>query len=260
MDLDAAANGYIVAYPRGLHVDLASGENLGLLDQVQRFWYVDPGPNGEVYNTHPSVENVDDVGFVSALLDDVESRFSVDPLRVFATGFSNGGVLGHFLACELSTRIAAIAPVSGPVWADPAACEPERPVSVLHFHGTADICAPYDGGGSECEGGAVGEGRIFMSAQDSIDMWREKNGCSTDSDPQSTIYGDDDEVNCQSFGPCSEGTDVVLCSIEGGDHAWPGGSPYYLPLEAGGHWFSTTDVSANELMWQFFVQHPMASP
>jgi polyhydroxybutyrate depolymerase len=88
-----------------------------------------------------AVENqVDDVGFVRALLDDLEKVVTVDPSRVYATGISNGAIMAYRLASELSDRIAAVAPVAGPMGT--ATCSPRRPVSVMHFHGTDDQFAP----------------------------------------------------------------------------------------------------------------------
>jgi poly(3-hydroxybutyrate) depolymerase len=99
--------------------------------------------------------NVDDVGFVRMMIDSIEAQTCIDPKRVFATGFSNGGMLSHRLACQLSDRIASIVAVSGGSGATdydmtpPETlfdCTPGRPVPVLHIHGTQDACYPFDGG------------------------------------------------------------------------------------------------------------------
>src|SRR5262249_57738455 len=86
---------------------------------------------------------VDDVGFVGAILDKLQADVCVDTGRIYATGMSNGGFLSHRLACELSNRIAAVAPVAG-VLGVPT-CTPARPISVMHFHGTSDQLVPYNG-------------------------------------------------------------------------------------------------------------------
>ena len=99
--------------------------------------------------------NVDDVGFVRAMIDTITQQVCVDPKRIFATGFSNGGMLAHRLACELSDKIAAIAAVSGGIGdvdlrqdagGDAVPVQPGRQVPVLHIHGTQDACYPFDGG------------------------------------------------------------------------------------------------------------------
>ena len=87
---------------------------------------------------------VDDVGFTRALLDDLAKVVNVDAKRVFATGISNGGIMCYRLASELSDRIAAIAPVAGTMGTK--TCNPKRPVSVMHFHGTDDKFLPFKGG------------------------------------------------------------------------------------------------------------------
>jgi polyhydroxybutyrate depolymerase len=86
----------------------------------------------------------DDVGFIKALLQVLPSRMCIDPSRIYATGVSNGGGFAARLGCELSSQIAAIAPVAGGYRSlDP--CHPDRPVAVLEIHGTADTVVPYDG-------------------------------------------------------------------------------------------------------------------
>ena len=89
-------------------------------------------------------QRVDDVAFIDAVLDDLANVVNVDTKRVYATGISNGAIMAYRLASELSERIAAIAPVAGPMGT--ATCSPRRAVSVLHFHGTDDQFAPFNGG------------------------------------------------------------------------------------------------------------------
>ena len=92
----------------------------------------------------PNPNDVDDVKFTRALLDDLPKVVTADSKRVYATGISNGGILCYRLASELSDRVAAIAPVSGTMGM--ASCHPQRPVSVMHFHGTDDRFVPFNGG------------------------------------------------------------------------------------------------------------------
>ncbi len=87
---------------------------------------------------------IDDVAFTRLVLDDLERIANVDRWRVFATGMSNGAMMCYRLAAELSNRIAAIAPVAGPMGTKD--CQPVRAVSVMHFHGDADEFAPFKGG------------------------------------------------------------------------------------------------------------------
>ena len=86
---------------------------------------------------------VDDVEFIRRLIDELIARHAVDPQRVYVTGVSNGGMMAHRLGCELSDRIAAIAPIAGSLG---VACHPTSPVSVMIVHGTNDRHVPYEDG------------------------------------------------------------------------------------------------------------------
>ncbi|NOX55045.1 MAG: hypothetical protein GXP27_11540, partial [Planctomycetes bacterium] len=115
--------------------------------------------------------NVDDVKFVRVLLKDLGKIAKIDPKRVYATGMSNGGMMAYRLASELSEMIAAIAPVSGPMGTEK--CHPNRPVSVIHFHGTEDLFAPFEGG----RGRRSISQTEFYSVEHSIRAWVKANGC-----------------------------------------------------------------------------------
>jgi polyhydroxybutyrate depolymerase len=178
---------------------------------------------------------VDDIGFVRQMLDELERQLCVDPRRVFATGMSNGGFLSHRIACELSMRVAAIAPVAG-VLGVPT-CSPARPVSVFQFHGTLDTLVPYNGNP------ATG----FVSVAQSMSGWAGRNGCSLT--PRETLKKG--EVTCVTYEACRAGSEVNLCTVTGGGHTWPGG----LPVPALG--LTTMAIDATDLMWEFFQKHPL---
>ena len=183
---------------------------------------------GEAMNT-----KLDDVGFVRAMLDELESKLCVDERRIFATGMSNGGFLSHRLACELSDRIAAIAPVAGVNGM--AACAPKRPMPVLHFHGTSDTLVPYLGN------------TMFPAVEKVMGEWAKRNGCSEK--PREIFRAGDS--HCSTYDTCLPGAEVTLCTVDGGGHTWPGGTP----VPSLGH--TTTMMSATDKMWTFFVAHPM---
>jgi polyhydroxybutyrate depolymerase len=235
--------GFIVVYPRGTGKD-----SLAIFN---RFWNFASGPNG-LYHDDPFFAKVDDVGFVNLLLDDLEAKFNVEKKEVYATGFSNGGILCHFLACKLSVRIAAIAPVAGSFWMHPDSCNPTRPVPVLYFHGTGDVCAPYNGGLSACEAGISKTGRVFISVKDTVSIWIKKNQCPFE--PEITYQ--QGEVVCKTYGSGSNNSEVTVCTIEDGGHTWPGGLPYRIPGFKVGK--VTYDINANDAMWEFFKRHPMS--
>lgn len=178
-----------------------------------------------------SEQDVDDLGFVRAMLDELEARLCIDTERVFSTGMSNGGFFSHRLACELSDRIAAIAPVAGVIGVE--SCMPGQPLPVVHYHGTDDGVVPYDG--SESLG--------FPSVEETITGWAERNGCDAE---REQIFENGDS-RCERFLGCPEEGPVVLCTVEGGGHTWPGGTP----VPSLGH--TTTDLSATDHAWDFFT-------
>ena len=176
---------------------------------------------------------VDDVGFVDALLAELDARLCVDPRRIYATGFSNGGFLAHRLACERADVFAAIAPVSGVIGV--ATCAPSRPVPVLHVHGTADTVVPFAGS----------PGLGFPSVDATITGWIARDQCAA---PAVETFAQGD-ARCVSYRGCAGGAEVALCTITGGGHTWPSGGPF-----PGGH--QSTDLDATATIWDFFVAHP----
>lgn len=191
-------------------------------------------------------QNVDDVAFVRALLDDLARVARVDARRVYATGMSNGGLMAYRLADELSDQIAAIAPVGGPMGTE--TCKPARAVSVMHFHGTDDKFAPFDGGKGERSVSQI----HFFSVQHSIDNWVRANGCPRAPvvTPLDVKVDDGTRVIRSVYGPGEDESEVILYRIEGAGHTWPGRKPALLFLGK-----STLNISANDLMWEFFRKH-----
>ncbi len=215
----AEERGFIVAYPQGVATSWNAGDCCGTA------W----------------VDGVDDVGFVRAVLDRLESEWCIDPRRVFATGMSNGGFFSHRLACELSDRVAAIAPVAGVLGVD--ACRPPREVPVFHFHGTDDLLVPYEGGTPVVH--ELGAGVVFRSVTDTLSHWAAHNRC--EGEPIATMHEGD--VTCVEWTGCEAVT--RLCTVDGGGHTWPGG----LPIVFLGH--TTTHLDATSAMLDFFEANPM---
>lgn len=152
----------------------------------------------------------------------------------------------HRLACELSDRIAAIAPVSGPIGVD--SCQPSRPVPVLEFHGTADPWAPYNGGQVKALVGK--EKHLYRSMNETISGWVQHNHC-TGAPEVSFKQG---AVSCELHGSCSNDATVTLCTIDGAGHTWPGGISTLSEKKMGP---TNHDISASNMIWSFFEKHPL---
>jgi polyhydroxybutyrate depolymerase len=212
MDGAADSRGFVVVTPQGVSQSWNAGFCCGTAQNNQ----------------------VDDAGFVLAMVERLRNPLCIDARRVFAAGLSNGGHMAYRLACEHAEVFAAVSSVAGLVVVAP--CSPSRAVSVLHFHGTADTIVRYATG---IDG--------FTGAETVVNRWAATAACS---EATEVVYQNGD-VTCRSYQGCMDGVAVELCTIEDGGHQWPGGQS--IPLL--GH--NTTDVSATERILAFFEAHPM---
>lgn len=223
-------SGFIVVYPNGS----------GRQEKILSF-------NGGNCCAYAMNNKIDDVEFTRRILDNLAKSANIDPKRIYATGISNGGIMCYLLASELSERIAAIAPVGGPMGT--SNCNPKRPVSVIHFHGTDDEFAPFKGGK-----GKGFTGTEFYSVDHSIQAWIKANGCNKA--PSILNIPDNSKdgttITRKTFGSGKDNSEVVLIEIQGGGHTWPGQEPRLKSLGK-----STKNISANDLMWEFFQKHPI---
>jgi polyhydroxybutyrate depolymerase len=185
--------------------------------------------------------NVDDVGFIRALIDELVKMRSIDPKRVYATGMSNGGMMTYRLGCELSDKLAAIAPVAGALNVEN--CAPTNPVSVIIFHGTADEHVLYTGG--EPIRKADSHRRVDKPVSYAVSFWVKHDGCTPT--PQRSETGN---IRTEIYRGGKDGAEVALYTVNGGGHAWPGGEADLLGAEP------TKEISATDVMWNFFVRHP----
>lgn len=162
----------------------------------------------------PQRTKVDDVAFISAMLDDLAAQYAVDPDRIYLAGFSNGGMLSYRLSCELGERFAAVAIVGGAL--NLTVCEAPSPMSVLIIHGTDDHTVPYDGGESnERTAARFGQWRN-VSVADSAAFWRDRNACQKR--PTTRLEG---RVQTDLYEGCLDETVLEVVSITGGTHSWP---------------------------------------
>ncbi len=189
--------------------------------------------------------NIDDVGFISKMIDEIKSNFSVDEKKIYATGMSNGAMMSYRLACELSNKIAAVAVVAPPFV--PEVCDNAKPISIMDIHGTADPCALYNGG--FCEN-CLGKSLSTQSAKEIVNSWIMRDGCLSESE----IIYNKGNAKCVDYSKCAQGTEVEFCTIEGGGHTWPSGNQY-LPAEKIGP--VSNDMSFDQ-MWEFLKKHSLS--
>jgi len=221
---------------------------------------VDPN-TGMTYFELGTASTVDDVAFTADILDDLGATLCVDPARVYAMGFSNGGYMSSRLACDLADRIAAITTVAATTHPDD--CAPSRAVPVQAFHGTADRVVPFDGGDSAlldtfeqatdtddpaaaARLDAIAD-LLGLAIPDEVGEWAAGNGCSGES-PSDV----GEEVALITYQGCD--APVLFYVVENGGHTWPGSLPSRA-VAALGH--TTLDVDATRLAWNFFQQHSL---
>ncbi|MCO6477496.1 MAG: T9SS type A sorting domain-containing protein [Phaeodactylibacter sp.] len=210
-------------------------------------------PLGTAWNDRLDPNFADDVGFLSRLIDQMATGYNIDPARVYATGLSNGGAMSHLLACQLPGRIAAVASVAGPilepVFADN--CDFNRPVPILHIHGTADPIAPLEGGGMPLPGFTT------PAIEDYVQFWLDQNNC--EGDPMIEMVPDinmmdSSTVEIRRYNNCDPGSEAWYYRIDNGSHVWPGG-----PAVPPGFEFLGTnvnqDIHASVEIWNFFNRH-----
>jgi len=188
---------------------------------------------------------VDDVGFIRKLLQHLRETLPIDPSRIFVTGISNGGMMANRIGCALSDVVAAVAPVAGCLYTQ--GCQPLSPVSVVAFNGTRDKAVLYNGG--------IGTTRIgykvnCLSVSECIKFWVDHNHCR----PQ-VQREERGNIIKETYGGGLNGTEVVVYTIKGGQHAWPGGKQPFPFAQ-----MPSRDISATDAMWDFFTHHPKTRP
>lgn len=215
MSVLADDEGFIVVYPQALH------------DPAH--WELEPG------------EYDIDMPFVRAMIDTIQKHCENDPRRIYVTGMSNGGGMTNRVGCELSRRVAAIAPVAG-AYGFFGQCDTRRPLPVLAFHGTEDELVPYEGSGP-VDPLDVSLGvwpPIYYWAQ----TWAVRNGCSS----RPIVVSHKNRILHETWRNCREDVEVTLYSIEGGTHVWPGYA--YDPRDK-------SVFHASRIIWEFFKKYSL---
>lgn len=221
-DRMADARGFLVAYP----------------DSFNKHW-----------NDSRGLSPADDVAFVRTLISELQTSYKIDSKRVYATGISNGGFFSNRLACDLTDKITAIASVAATM-PEPLVpvCKPSRPISVMFLHGTKDPLVNIEGGPvARTHGSAV-------SLERAAQFWRDWDRTAANAVEEQIPDGahDGTTVRRQIFGKGKDGTEVIVYTIEGGGHAWPGGVQY-LPVFLVGK--ASRNLDATKVIWEFFERH-----
>ncbi|MCI5059429.1 MAG: hypothetical protein MRY83_25170 [Flavobacteriales bacterium] len=192
---------------------------------------------------------VDDIGFLSSLIDELYWSHGIDLSRVYSTGFSNGGFMSYTLACELSDRIAAIAPVSGAMnFVQQGLCNPGYVAPCLHIHGTSDNTVPFTGTN-------IYLGIIFLT-----EYWAGLNNCDIIPGisivPNSNLF-DLCTATINSHDNCNDSAEHLLYIVQNGGHQWPGSSNNNILNGP-----TCKDFDASEVIWEFFrkYKHPNPRP
>lgn len=249
LDRVALAAGMAVVFPNG-----SNGPGGRLLDRGGiRTWNAGGGQGDAVCVSGDACKRgVDDVAYVRALLADVGRRVAVDPKRVYATGFSNGGALAHRLACEAADLFAAVAPVSGENQASLGGCAPSQPVALLVIHGTQDRCWPYAGGNGAC----IATGR-YVSVGETLAGWASRNGCRPEARrselPPRPGVADGTSVVRHDYAGCAPGGALQHLEVVGNGHFWPDGHAYARPALLGGT--SSRQLDASRAIVEFLEAH-----
>jgi len=185
----ADGEGFIVAYPEGTKTS-----STGI-----RSW------NARFCCSNAREEGVDDTGFLSALIDEMDDRYRIS--GVLVTGFSNGGMLAHLAGIELSSKVTAIAPVAATMGREIVERDARAPVPALMVHGDADRIVPFAQHGA-------GE---LLPASEAVGYWVRNNRC----DPVPEVE-EAANLRTEVYRPRGNGAEVRLCLVKGAGHVWPG--------------------------------------
>ncbi len=236
-NVTADREGFLVAYPDGTPSNLKLPASF-LLNP--RIWNDGSGRGAMSRN------NIDDSGFIAALIGHLEQSYGADPARIYLTGFSNGASMTYAAGVRLSDRIAAIAPVSGHLWLKDASLA--SPVPLLFIIGTDDPLNPIAGGDVKLPWGGA---QYHPPVEASLRAWRKMLGCTGDG----RVALDQNGVKERVWDRCAKGGEVRYYTVAGLGHVWPGGLNR-LPQRWVG---SPSDkLDATGVIWAFFKSHPKA--
>jgi len=219
------------------------------LAEREKFLVAYPESFNKSWNDTRGLSPADDVGFIRALIAELQRTHHTDPNRTYAAGMSNGGFFSNRLACDLTDKLAAIAAVAAtmPETLVPV-CKPSAPISVMFMHGNKDPLVHIDGGPVLRDRG------VAISLAQAAAFWRKLDGTSAQPAVENLPdqAHDGTSVRREIYPGGKQGTEVVVYVIEGGGHTWPGG-PQYLPAFLIGK--ASHNLDATQTIWDFFKRH-----
>ncbi len=201
------------------------------------------GGGPRAWNVNHGAGLATDIRFISELIDTLSATYNIDPVRIYANGLSNGGGMSFVLSCTLSDRIAAVGTVVAAQTLPFSWCRDSTPVPMIAFYGAADPVVPYHGGRTWVAP------MPFPRATTWTADWARRNRCGTT--PVDSVVAPD--VTRREYMDCADDAAVVLYTVRGGGHTWPGGKG--MPDWILGR--TTQSIDATSLMWEFFAAHPL---
>ncbi|MCP4440682.1 MAG: hypothetical protein GY810_17180 [Aureispira sp.] len=203
----ADSENFILVYPQGSCLEGVSHWNPSL-----------PSPDNK--------SDVDDLGFIDALITELSTNYKIDADRIYACGYSNGSMFAHGLACYKSNLIAAIGSVSGTML--DIDCTPSHPIAVINIHGTSDGVLPYNGSND------------YNSVETVLNFWINFNKTNT-TPVLNSVDDNGTTIEHYLYNQGNNDVSVEHYKIIGGDHVW-------FDIDYQG-------ANTNELIWNFVSKY-----
>ncbi len=219
--------GFIAVYPNG------TGRRPGV-----RTW------NATHCCGYAMLNGIDDVGFLGALIKQLQRDYPVDPRRTYVAGMSNGGMLAHRAAVAYSNRIAGVGAVGAALFGEEP--RPRNPVAAILINGMADQHVPFEGGLSRRAVSRSNMTKEMKPAGYAATFWARANGCAEP--PGQSVEG---TVERRIYDGCADGAEVAFYVLRDGEHAWPGGEKWRPGSDE-----PSRAINATEVIWDFFARHP----
>ncbi|MHC5917774.1 MAG: extracellular catalytic domain type 1 short-chain-length polyhydroxyalkanoate depolymerase [Nostoc sp.] len=241
------------------HGDRGSGNSIAQVTRfnnlAEAFGFIAVYPNGLDHQwsfTGHLRKNIDDISFVAALIEHIERIRNINSRKIYATGFSQGGILTQALACKLPNKIAAFASVAGSLTARfVPSCHPSTSVSMMMINGTKDLNVHYNGD-------RMSQKEALVSIPETANFWRRHDQCTSSSEFQKltgTKSSNRLRVKTLRYSGCRNRSEVLQLAVVNGGHFWPGGASTdtklnKLNIQLG--------FDASQTIWRFFQRHSLS--